>query len=300
MQQNSKNNEIINPVNYVKCNLCGANDYKIVYHSNIKQNIPTVSEYTSTINKYGSYHNIVKCNICGLIYMDPRDRNILGLYKEVYDESYIQTWEERALTFRKHLNILQKYKPSGYILDMGCYAGIFIKEAQNKAYQICGIEPSTWAVDYAQKKTGAEIINGSCEVRFFENNIFDIVTLWDVIEHLEDPSLALSLVYDYLKTDGIIAITTHDIGSLLPRLLGKKYPWLMRFHLYHFTHKTLKLLLKKNGFETVFIKYYSKRFSLDYLLSRFNIKMKLEIFKKIIIPINTFDGIMIIAKKSQV
>lgn len=281
----------------VRCNLCGADDFDVIYPSTIGDTPPSAEEYTSTVNRYGSFNNIVQCRQCGLIYMNPRDAGTTALYKDVVDEEYLKTMRDRAKTFRNHLESVRKYKPGGDLLDIGCYAGIFLGEAEKKGYRTFGIEPSVWASGYARSNTGAEVVTGGCGNAHFGKESFDVVTLWDVIEHLEDPSACLSLVRDYLREDGITTITTHDIGSLFARLMGRRYPWLMRFHLYHFTPRTLSALLVKNGLQPVSITYYSKTFSLRYLLSRFGINMKAALLDKIRIPVNTGDMFMITARK---
>jgi len=282
----------------VECNICGEDDYKIIYPSNVGGSTPSVEDYTSTVNKYSVFNNIVGCKKCGLVYMNPRDVGVNELYKEVVDNAYLETWQERAETFKEHLKVIDEYKPTGSLLDIGCYAGIFLDEAKKRGYQVTGIEPSRWASDYARDKTGATIINASCNEKiFFDEAEFDLVTLWDVIEHLDDPSQCLSNVYNYLKDDGIVVITTHDIGSLIAKLMGKRYPWLMRFHLYHFTPETLSALLLKHKLEVVCTKYYSKKFSLAYLLSRAGIKTESRLLKRTVVPINTRDMFMVVAKK---
>ena len=99
------------------------------------------------------------------------------------------------------------------------------------------------------------------------------------------------------ESGGIVAVTTHDIGSLFARVMGRKYPWLMRFHLYHFTPTTLSAMLSRAGLKPVLTKYYSKRFSLKYFLSRLGIKVKGKLFEKISIPIYTGDMMLIVAEK---
>ena len=112
----------------VKCNLCGADDYTVVYDSNLHGASPTVKDYTSTINKYGLFNRIVSCNKCGLVYMNPRDAAIKDLYREVVDEQYLDSKDERAATFRKQLWVLDRYaKRGGRLLDIGCYTGIFLE-----------------------------------------------------------------------------------------------------------------------------------------------------------------------------
>lgn len=86
-----------------------------------------------------------------------------------------------------------------------------------KAY--CVLEPSAWAATYARAKTGAEVLQGGCESANFAPGSFDIVTVWDVIEHFEDPALSLSKISRWLRKDGMIVVSTHNIRSLFARLL---------------------------------------------------------------------------------
>jgi 2-polyprenyl-3-methyl-5-hydroxy-6-metoxy-1,4-benzoquinol methylase len=282
---------------HVLCSLCGSDNYKVIYPSTIGRSKPTVDDYVSTIPRYGEYNDIVRCQSCGLVYMNPRDTGIGDLYCDVVDDDYIESWKERASTFRNLLKLLEKIKPQGDLLDIGCYAGIFPNEAIKKGYRVTGIEPSRWASGYAREKTGTNIITGTWDKVSLEKSSFDIVTMWDVVEHLEDPAACFSFIYDRLKVNGIVLVTTHDIESLFARLMGRKYPWLMRFHLYHFSPKTLSAMLSKAGLKPVLTKYFSKSYSLKYLLSRFGLRANGAFFEKIKMPVYTGDMFLIAARK---
>ncbi|HPM43574.1 MAG TPA: class I SAM-dependent methyltransferase [Candidatus Omnitrophota bacterium] len=282
----------------VKCNLCGADDYTVMYDSNLKGDPPTVEDYTSTINRYGFFDRIVSCNKCGLVYMNPRDTGIKDLYREVVDEQYLDSKDERAATFRKHLRALGRYaKKGGELLDIGCYTGIFLEEAAKEGYQVTGVEASRWAAECARKISEAKIIEGSWDEVDIGGGSFDVVTMWDVIEHLEDPSACIKKAHEWLREDGILAISTHDIHSFFAKIMGKRYPWLMRFHLYHFDPATLTEMLSKNGFSRIGLEYYIKGFSLKYVLSRFGLNVTGRLFKKISLSFNTGDLFMIVARK---
>jgi 2-polyprenyl-3-methyl-5-hydroxy-6-metoxy-1,4-benzoquinol methylase len=258
---------------------------------------PTVEECVSTMSGYGASNRIVLCKSCGLTYASPRDSGLTDLYKQVIDNEYIDSWEERAKTFRKHLMVLKGQKAKGELLDIGCYAGIFLDEAKKAGYNVTGIEPSRWAADFARNKTGAEVLCGGWNEVSLPENHFDIVTMWDVIEHFDDPSACIKQAHRWLKSGGITAITTHDIGSPFARLMGKRYPWLMRFHLFHFTPKTLLAMLSKNGFEPVLVKYYVKFFSLKYILGRLGFKSRNKLLERLTIPLPSGDMFMVIARK---
>lgn len=282
----------------VKCNLCGADDYSVIYNSSIGDVSPSVEDYKSTVNKYGFFHRIVSCKRCGLIYMNPRDSEIKNRYREIVDEDYLESWDERAIMFKDHLRILRKYKTQkSNLLDIGSYAGIFLSEAKKEDYNIFAVEPSRWAAELAGKKTGIEVLQGSWDEVSLPKNYFDVITMWDVVEHLESPVSCFKQIYGWLKKDGIVAVTTHNIKGWFPRLMGRKYPWLMRFHLYHFEPKTLSAMLIKNNLNPILIKYYKKTVSLKYFLSRFGIKVRSKVFEKIRFSFNTGDMFMIIARK---
>jgi 2-polyprenyl-3-methyl-5-hydroxy-6-metoxy-1,4-benzoquinol methylase len=231
--------------------------------------------------------------------MNPRDTGIKNLYREVVDEAYLESWEERAITFKNHLRILRKYKTQkANLLDIGCYAGVFLSEAKKENYNIVAIEPSKWAAEFAKKKTDTKVLQGNWDEVSLPRNYFDVVTMWDVVEHLEYPSSCFKQVYEWLKKDGIVAVTTHNIKGWFARLMREKYPWLMRFHLYHFEPKTLSAMLTKNNLNPILIKYYTKTISLKYFLSRFKIKVQSKLFEKLKFSFNTGDMFMIIARKS--
>lgn len=284
------------PTQTVKCNLCGSAESRLIFPSTIKSSVE-VADFVSTNTHYGNYHNIVQCTDCGLLYMNPRDAGIPDLYGEVEDQAYLETWEERAITFRSHLDLLKKIKSDGKILDVGCYAGIFLNEAKNAGYEVAGIEPSRWASEYTRQKTGAQVWTGTCEKLPLPAAEFDVVTVWDVVEHFEDPANCFRALHPTLKPGGVILVTTHDIDSRLARILGKRYPWLMRFHLFHFSPKTLGEMLRRCGFEVASTQYYTKKFSLDYLLSRVGLNGWFPWFKRILVPVPTGDMFLIVAKR---
>jgi 2-polyprenyl-3-methyl-5-hydroxy-6-metoxy-1,4-benzoquinol methylase len=280
----------------VRCNLCGSDDYTLRFPSTVRAR-PTVEDYVSTINRYGDCHDIVTCKQCGLTYMREVDQGIVDLYGGVEDAEYLRTWEERAETFRGHLAVMKKYREAGQVLDVGCYGGIFIHEARRQGYELTGVEPSAWAAAYAAECTGVRVVQGDCLSTSFPDDSFDMVTLWDVIEHLEDPLGCLRSVHGYLRDEGLVFVTTHDIESRFARMLGRRYPWLMRFHLVHFSPRTLSRMLEEAGFAVEEVAYYSKRFSLRYLLGRFGINVRSAFLDRIKIPINTGDMFMAVARK---
>ncbi|MFC1549610.1 class I SAM-dependent methyltransferase [Nitrospirota bacterium] len=284
---------------HIQCNYCESDDYDVIFPSTIGDRSATTDEYVSTTTKYSDYHNIVKCRECGLIYMNPRDRDIASLYEDVVDDKYLTTWQERKGIFRDLIRKIGKFMPSGRLLDVGTYAGIFCETAIEAGYDVTGVEPSAWGAAYASERTGANVIQGTAEKVDLGEKTFDLITMWDVVEHMEDPHGCFRKLHDHLASDGILAVTTHDIGSLVARLMGKRYPWLMRFHLYHFTPEMLIRVCNKAGFECVHKEYFVKKFSLSYLLSRLGINAAPDIFNRILIPVYMRDMFLCVFRKTS-
>ena len=173
---------------------------------------------------------------------------------------------------------------------------------------VAGIDISKDAINYACSEIG---VNASCG-DFVNTNIPfspDIVCMWDVIEHMENPDHAIKKVSEILSPNGYVCITTGDIGSFVARIRGPK--WRMIHpptHLHYFDRNTLSKLLEKYGLKKVNITYppvvrtvrailngiLKIRWNMDKL---YNIASQLP-GQNIPIPINLYDIMFMVAKKS--
>jgi SAM-dependent methyltransferase len=111
------------------------------------------------------------------------------------------------------------------------------------------------------------VFNGPIE-RFETTRTFDVVTLWDVFEHLVDPVGVLSRVRRLLRPGGLLAFTTHNLDAPLARLLRGRYPFFMEMHTTHVNSRTRDLLLAKTGFACVDLHTHLRAVRFAYLLSR--------------------------------
>ena len=137
---------------------------------------------------------------------------------------------------------------------------------------------------------------------------YDIVCMWDTIEHLKRPDLFIKKINKVLKKDGLFALTTGDISSKIAKLRGKKWRLIHPpTHVHYFSRKTLVNLLTINDFEVVYVGYPGFYRSLDNVFYNiFVLRLKLEFlykfFKKTFIfktsfYFNTYDIMYVIAKK---
>ena len=97
---------------------------------------------------------------------------------------------------------------------------------------------------------------------------FDVITLWDVVEHTPDPARVLCRINDLLKPGGLLIVNYPDRGSWIARLLGRRWPFLSSVHLYYFKRRTLANMLEGRGFEVTQQRAHFQWLELDYLLKR--------------------------------
>lgn len=256
----------------VHCNLCGRNEYKVRFPATMQDDSLEVDAFSCTSSGYGSHAQIVECVHCGYVYANPRwdADEILGAYTAVEDNTYVTERVGRELTFSKHLKDMQKFTGPANgraLLDVGAYIGVFVEVAQNAGWQAYGIEPSAWAVRVAHQQQ-LPVIHGTLDAPDLQNKRFQVVTMWDVIEHVADPSAEISKAYQLLDPGGWLVVHTMDIDSLAAKIMGPRWPWLMDMHIHYFSQKTLGHMLQKNGFNVVWSGAQGRYMRLNYLVTR--------------------------------
>jgi SAM-dependent methyltransferase len=168
------------------------------------------------------------------------------------------------------LTSLERYTGPGHdrlLLDVGAYVGVFVQVALAAGWHATGVEPSRWAVN-AARQSGITLIEGTLDAEELHNRRFDVLTMWDVIEHLADPSAELVKAYRLLNPGGVIAVHTMDIASPTARMMGRRWPWLMDMHIHYFSRLSLIQFLEKAGFEIIWSGAQGRYLSLGYLATR--------------------------------
>ena len=257
---------------YVACNLCGHNETRLRFPSTVADDtLPSnVEAFRCTSPGYGRHHAIVQCAHCGLVYTNPRldGTQILDSYAAVEDPTYLEERDGRVLTFERHLQPLEKlHAPPGRLLDVGAYTGVFVEIAAQHGWDAWGIEPGHWAIEQASAR-GLNMIEGTLAAADLADDSFDVITMWDVIEHLTDPLAEMSQAYRLLKPGGLLVVHTMDIDSLFARLMGARWPWLMEMHVYYFSHRTLAAMLAEAGFKVLSSAPQGRYLRLGYFATR--------------------------------
>jgi SAM-dependent methyltransferase len=144
---------------------------------------------------------------------------------------------------------------------------LFLEIAQEAGWDAWGVEPSNWGVERARAR-GLNVIHGALDHADLPQESFDAVTMWDVIEHLNDPLGALRHCRELLRPGGVIAVCTMDVSALFPRLAGRRWPWYMQMHLIYFSRRTLATMLEAAGYEVIGTAPHKRVVRADYLASR--------------------------------
>lgn len=201
---------------------------------------------------------VVKCPACKLIYLDPRPDKNLGLeyFEKAYsnaegfeNHSYYRDHDQIFVRNNSRFNGIKDLPvPNKKLLDFGAGQGHFVKTAQNNGWDATGIELSTAAIKAAKDNLQVSLTDS---LQNLESQDFGVITLWDVIEHLEDPKGTLLELAKYLHPKGYFVVETSNIDSLDYLVLKMKWSYWHVDHLFYFSRKTLIYLLETIGFKTV-------------------------------------------------
>jgi 2-polyprenyl-3-methyl-5-hydroxy-6-metoxy-1,4-benzoquinol methylase len=251
-----------------RCYLCGGGRIALRFHARGGAPDVAAAAYCCTSFGHRRHGPIWVCEDCGLLFQSPvpAEPALLDAYGAVEDPVYLAEKENRYLTFRKALALLGP--PAGRrLLDVGAYCGFFVDVARQAGFDAEGVELSRWAVSHA-RALGLPVRNETIEERARSGARFDVVTLWDVVEHLADPRRDLAHAFELLRPGGRLHVSTIDAASPIARALGARWPWLMDMHLVYFDRRTLPRLLEEVGFRVVSRRLYTHTVSAGYLVRK--------------------------------
>lgn len=212
-------------------------------------------------------YNQARCAACGHRFIS--DEISGSVLSEAYGEGYYKTAvtdqgavdagytdylakaELRQVEFRRRLKRIERFSPSrGNLLDYGCAMGLFVKVAKEGGWKAKGYEKSRWAVDFGTQTLGLDITCAEDNENPFAAEAFDVITLWDVVEHLYHPREVFAKVRQWLRPGGVLALNTVNSSSVGARIAGDKWRHIAPpFHLQYFTRGSLLRLIREMGFE---------------------------------------------------
>lgn len=247
----------------IACKICGSDENKVWYRLNER--------------------NIIRCRSCGFAWTQFSSKVKID---EMYDESYFtdvhssyfrdcrydyidrEKKSPKLKRFRQYVDLVKKFHPGGNILDSGCATGVFLHMLKREGYSVQGLDISKFASEYAGKHFGISVQVGTFESAILSKKP-DAITMWDFLEHVENPEKVVEKVAKLLPKGGHYFVMTTNESSLMSYLARLfyvvgfgKWPFKLpaeliypKHHLHFFTEKTLRKLLERNGFK---IRYKEK------------------------------------------
>lgn len=231
------------------CPICGSEKINLFLES---------KDYFLTNEKF----KIDACQDCGFRFTNPRPAAAeLGRYYQ--STNYISHSDTkkglmafvyqlvRKLTIKSKIRLIQKYRTSGALLDIGCATGQFINQIRKSNWSVTGIEPDEKTRNYAISEFGLDVYPENY-LNQISQATFDVITMWHVLEHVSDLNNRMEQLKLLLKPDGIIILAVPNCNSYDAKKYHKFWAgYDLPRHLYHFTKSDFSNLAKKYGFTIV-------------------------------------------------
>ena len=222
--------------------------------------------------------SIVRCVDCSMVYVNPRliNEKVYTLYTDNYFhralhgyENYELTAHLRIKTFKRWYKTIVPYclREKGHALDIGCAAGYFLDVLKKDGWLAEGIE--------LDKKIYASLVQRGYDVydqpleKFIAPHRYELITLFDVVEHLPHVQSDFAKLHAMLADDGILALVTPNFDSLQRKIFGKRwFQFKPMEHIYYFSPQTLKKIADQNDFAVLEKKSTGQYADIDFIMDR--------------------------------
>lgn len=251
----------------MKCKICGSENTDIIYNDLIRDG--GLGQYTKKPIK------IFQCKNCDVIWHDNEIADVKEYYEtEEYRNELEGSSEEEKFYELHDKETLDKLNYTGttifrnkVVADIGCGCGAFLDYISGVAREVVAVEPSLKYRNIMSRK-GFSTYSYADEAKKLYANKIDVITSFDVIEHVQSPESFIKDVYDLLTAGGKAIIGTPTDAPIMRSLLGKDYEKKLLFstqHLWILSEKNLRIISEKCGFKNIDIKYY-QRYGIDNML----------------------------------
>jgi SAM-dependent methyltransferase len=223
---------------------------------------------------------------------------------------YLADAERHQEAARRRLSLIGRFTPArGRLLDIGAAAGFFVAEAIRAGWDAEGIDIAPHVVEWGRRELDVPLrIGGVSSVD--EPGAFEVVTMWDYIEHSLDPVGELASCNELLADRGLLALSTGDLESVAARLSRSRWHLLTpRHHNFFFSSRTLVRLLERSGFEVAWLGHPGARYSLTHLAYKLDRGVRTGVttasarriatsrLGRYSLPVNLFDIVTVVARK---
>lgn len=220
----------------IPCNLCGSTEVSVLANR----------------SRSGEPLRTVICAKCGLVWSDPLPHNPRDFYEDNYRVSYKGTYSPKPKHILRAGNVaLSRYrkierllsKPLA-ILDVGSGGGEFFYLLQTLGHDVKGIEPNKGYAEYSIREYGLNVQVGFVQDVTLQEESFDLITIWHVLEHTENPFEVLLKLHTLLKLQGILVIEVPNIEATCQSPKSTFH----EAHIFNFNIATLQRLAERAGF----------------------------------------------------
>ncbi len=221
----------------ISCNLCEAKAVAVL----------------SNVSRSGKPLRTVICKSCGLVWSDPRPHDARQFYEEDYRVSYKNSYIPKPkhvlragkVALSRFEKIRQLLPTRKAILDVGTGGGEFAYLLQSLGHEVRGVEPNRGYADYSIKEYGLAVQVGFIQDRTFPPESFEVITIWHVLEHTENPGAVLAQLRSWMKPDGVLVVEVPNVEATCQSPQSTFH----EAHLYNFNVLSLRKLAKKQGLQ---------------------------------------------------
>ncbi len=231
---------------------------------------PQAGDFAPTCHRPRAYGDLYRCRECATVQQPslPEGVELVDLYREMSDSDYLAEERGRRLTSNWLLDLVERRRAPGRLLEIGCGHGLLLDEARRRGWEVRGLELSERSAKHGRDRYGLDIREEPFEaLGNEEDGCWDAVLMIDVLEHLDDPRAAIERIRKLLAPGGALCVVTPDPGSLTAKLAGSRWWGLLPAHSYLIPRKTLRELIIGQGLilsdDVSLVRSFSARYWVD-------------------------------------
>jgi SAM-dependent methyltransferase len=254
------------------CPLCGGEDATVMVEATLDEARLTASAFASRKLPEYMHSRMVECKGCGMLYANPvlRQEALAEAYRDASFDSGVES-RLAAVTYRAVLEPHLAALPSrNSALDIGAGDGAFLEELLALGFQnVIGVEPSEAPIAAAKPAIRGYLKCGVFAAEQFAAESLDLITCFQVIEHVWDQMKIAADAHALLKPGGLFVIVAHNRRAFSARVMGTKSPIFDIEHLQLFDRSTGATLMRTAGFGSIVISSLLNKYPIDYWIKLF-------------------------------
>lgn len=203
---------------------------------------------------------VIKCKRCDLAFTNSQRKEDFQrvnsiIYSKSYCKNYIKQRDKLEKRINQRANEITKYIQQGKLLDIGCGTGLFLsifRKISNEKWKLYGLDINKENVKFARTLTKINIFAGNVQQAKYKTKMFEVITVFDVLEHDINMKKTLKEIKRILKPGGLLVIQCPNYKSLMAKICAEDWDWWqVPDHAIHFSPKTLTKVLTDSGFKVM-------------------------------------------------